>query len=251
MIVRDLTMSPRSQPNTNATLVAAQSVSGAARLPGAGAAELYSTVSNDGLPTPEPRPLVSEFLTSADRLDACPRDDVAEVAFAGRSNAGKSSTLNRLTGRRQLARVSKTPGRTQLINFFTVNDGGRLVDLPGYGYARAAKSRRQAWGESVDQYLNRRSNLVGLVLVMDARHPLKPFDRDMIDWCAARSLPLLTLLNKADKLKRGERTKVRRSVAAEVPPGTRTLLFSAVTGMGAVEAIAAVRERLAGRLAQP
>ena len=195
-------------------------------------------MSNDGLPTPEPRPLASEFLTSADGLDACPRDDVAEVAFAGRSNSGKSSTLNRLTGRRQLARVSKTPGRTQLINFFTVNEGGRLVDLPGYGYARAAKSRQQAWGEAVDQYLNRRSNLVGLVLVMDARHPLKPFDRDMIDWCAARSLPLLTLLNKADKLKRGERTKLRRSVEAEVPPGTRTLLFSAVTGMGAVEAIA-------------
>ena len=208
-------------------------------------------MSNDGLPTPEPRPLASEFLTSADRLDACPRDDVAEVAFAGRSNAGKSSTLNRLTGRRQLARVSKTPGRTQLINFFTVNEGGRLVDLPGYGYARAAKSRQQAWGEAVDQYLNRRPNLVGLVLVIDARHPLKPFDRDMINWCAARSLPLLTLLNKADKLKRGERAKVRRSVEAEVPPGTRTLLFSAVTGMGAVEAIAAVRERLGGPLAQP
>lgn len=230
--------------------MAAQFLSGAARLPGTGAAGLYSTVASDGSPTTEPRPLVSEFLTSADRLAACPRDDVKELAFAGRSNAGKSSTLNRLTGRRQLARVSKTPGRTQLINFFTVNEGGRLVDLPGYGYARAAKSAQQAWGEAVDEYLNRRSNLVGLVLVMDARHPLKPFDREMIRWCADRPMPLVVLLNKADKLKRGERARVLRSVEADVP-GARTLLFSAVTGMGAPEATQAVRERLEGPPAQP
>jgi len=202
-------------------------------------------VSNDGPPTaPGQRVLASEFLTSADRLETCPRDDLPEVAFAGRSNAGKSSTLNRLTGRRQLARVSKTPGRTQLINFFNVDEGGRLVDLPGYGYARAARSRQQAWGHAVDEYLNRRSNLVCVVLVMDARHPLKPFDRDMIDWCADRSMPLLVLLNKADKLKRGKRETVLRSIETELPPTTRTLLFSATTGLGAGEAIAAVREQL-------
>lgn len=202
-------------------------------------------MSTDGLSTaPAPRALASEFLTSADRLETCPRDDVPEVAFAGRSNAGKSSTLNRLTGRRQLARVSKTPGRTQLINLFTVNEGGRLVDLPGYGYARAAKSRQQAWGRAVDEYLNRRSNLVCVVLVMDARHPLKPFDGQMIDWCAGRSMPLLVLLNKADKLKRGERVRVLRSVEAGMPTNAEALLFSAVTGLGADEAIAAVRERL-------
>lgn len=205
---------------------------------------LYSTVPTDGLPAaPAPRRLASEFLTSADRLRACPRDDVPEVAFAGRSNAGKSSALNRLTGRRQ-ARVSKTPGRTQLINFFNVDEGGRLVDLPGYGYARAAKSRQQAWGAAVDEYLNRRSNLVGLVMVIDARHPIKPFDQDMIDWCEERSMPLLVLLNKADKLKRGERTNVLRSVETEVPPGTRTLLFSAISGLGVAAAIEAVREQL-------
>jgi len=202
-------------------------------------------VSNDGPPTaPGQRVLASEFLTSADRLETCPRDDVPEVAFAGRSNAGKSSTLNRLTGRRQLARVSRTPGRTQLINFFSVNEGGRLVDLPGYGYARAAKSSREAWGQAVDEYLNRRTNLASVVLVMDARHPLKPVDRDMIEWCAGRSMPVLVLLNKADKLKRGERARVLRSVEAEVPPGILALLFSATTGMGAAEAIAAVREHL-------
>ena len=190
------------------------------------------------------QPLAGEFLTSADRLDACPPDDVPEVAFAGRSNAGKSSTLNRLTGRRQLARVSKTPGRTQLINFFSVNEGGRLVDLPGYGYARAAKSRREAWGRAVDEYLNRRANLACVVLVMDARHPPKPFDRQMIDWCAGRSMPLLVLLNKADKLNRSERKKVLRSIGTETPPAARTLLFSAATGLGAAEAVAAVREQL-------
>lgn len=194
----------------------------------------------------QPAFLASEFLTSADRLDACPRDDVPEVAFAGRSNAGKSSTLNRLTGRRRLARVSKTPGRTQLINFFGVNEGGRLVDLPGYGYARAAKAQQQAWGDAVDEYLNRRENLVGLVLVMDARHPLKPFDRDMIRWCADRSMPLLILLNKADKLKRGERAKVLSMVKADVPPSAEALLFSATTGLGAAEAVEAVRKRLGG-----
>lgn len=193
---------------------------------------------------PAPRPLASEFLLSADRLEACPRDDVVEVAFAGRSNAGKSSTLNRLTGRRQLARVSKTPGRTQLINFFSVNEGGRLVDLPGYGYARAAKSNREAWGQAVDEYLRRRTNLVCVVLVMDARHPLKPFDRQMIGWCTDRSMPLLVLVNKADKLKRGERKTVLRSFETEVPPATRILLFSAATGLGAAEAVAAVREHL-------
>ena len=208
------------------------------------APRLYRTVSNDESSKALVLPLASEFLMSADRLEGCPRDDIPEVAFAGRSNAGKSSTLNRIAGRRQLARVSKTPGRTQLINFFSVSGGGRLVDLPGYGYARAAKSRQAAWGRAVDDYLNRRVNLVGVVLVMDARHPLKPFDEDMIDWCGNRSMPLLVLLNKADKLKRGQRAKALWTVEGAVPLVSTTLLFSAVTGLGAPEAIALVRERL-------
>ena len=192
-----------------------------------------------------PQALVSDFLQSADSLDACPAGDQPEVAFVGRSNAGKSSTLNRLAGRRQLARVSKTPGRTQLINFFAVEGGGRLVDLPGYGYARAAKSRREAWGRAVDDYLNRRENLACIVLVMDARHPLRLFDRSMIDWCRDRPMPLVALLNKADKLKRGERDRVLRSVHAEMPDAATALLFSAVSGLGAAAAVAAVRRHLA------
>ena len=189
-------------------------------------------------------PLTSRFLTSADRLQRCPVDDVPEVCFVGRSNAGKSSTLNRLTGSKSLARVSKTPGRTQLINFFAVADGGRLVDLPGYGYAKAAKARRDAWGRAIDDYLNHRTNLVGIVLVMDARRPLQPFDAHMIDWAKPRSLPLLALLNKADKLKRGARTQVLRRVQGVLDDDCQAVLFSALTGLGRAEAIDHVRNWL-------
>ena len=189
-------------------------------------------------------PLTSTFLTSADRLQRCPVDDAPEVCFVGRSNAGKSSTLNRLTGSKSLARVSKTPGRTQLINFFAVAEGGRLVDLPGYGYAKAAKARRDAWGRAIDDYLNHRTNLVGIVLVMDARRPLQPFDAHMIDWAKPRSLPLLALLNKADKLKRGARTQVLRSVQHVLDDDCQAVLFSALTGLGRAEAIDHVRNWL-------
>ena len=188
--------------------------------------------------------LASTFLTSADRLERCPFDDAPEVAFVGRSNAGKSSTLNRLTGSRNLARVSKTPGRTRLINFFTVADGGRLVDLPGYGYAKAPKARREAWGRAIDDYLNQRANLVGVVLVMDVRRRLQPFDQDMMAWCGTRDMPLLALLNKADKLKRGARSQMLRTVQAGLDDRAWALLFSAATGLGSAEAVAAVRTLL-------
>ena len=166
-----------------------------------------------------------------------------EVAFVGRSNAGKSSSLNRLAGHRQLARVSKTPGRTQLINLFAVADGGRLADLPGYGYARASMARRAAWGRTVDAYLNHRANLVGVVLVMDARLPPQPFDQDMIAWCGGRNMPMLALLNKADKLKHGPRSKALNSLSGQVPAAVQALLFSARTGLGGAEAVAFLRER--------
>ena len=179
-----------------------------------------------------PAPLTSSFLTSADRLQRCPVDDVPEVCFVGRSNAGKSSTLNRLTGSRSLARVSKTPGRTQMINFFTVADGGRLVDLPGYGYANAPKARRDAWGRAIDDYLNRRTNLVGIVLVMDARRPLQTFDTHMVDWAGTRGLPMLALLNKADKLSRGARAQTLRDVQRQLGDHCQPALFSAQTGLG-------------------
>lgn len=192
------------------------------------------------------KPLACTFLASADSLAACPPDDVPEVAFVGRSNAGKSSTLNRLAGRKGLARVSKTPGRTQLINFFDVADGGRLVDLPGYGYARASKARREAWGRAIDSYLHERQSLAAIVLVMDARHPLQPFDRDMIAWCEGRGMPLLGLLNKADKLKRGARARALATACAAMPPNGQAVLFSAASGLGSAEVLATVRSRLVG-----
>lgn len=196
-----------------------------------------------------PRPLAATFLGSADRLATCPVDDAPEVVFVGRSNAGKSSALNRLAGQRNLARVSKTPGRTQLINFFTVADGGRLVDLPGYGYARASKTRREAWGRAVDEYLRQRPNVVGVVLVMDIRHPLRPADEHMIAWSESAAKRLLALLSKADKLKQGAREQARRAVAARMP-NAEVVPFSASTGLGAAQVLTTLREWLGGTPAE-
>lgn len=146
----------------------------------------------------------AHFAISASKLSQCPPDEGAEVAFAGRSNAGKSSAINALTQQTQLARVSKTPGRTQLINFFNLNIVGlRLVDLPGYGYAKVPVALKQHWQKHLDAYLQHRECLRGVVLVMDIRHPLKEFDQMMVDWCAVTGIPLHVLLTKADKLKRG------------------------------------------------
>ena len=200
-----------------------------------------------------PRPLTATFLLSAEKLAGCPPPDAPEVAFVGRSNAGKSSALNRLAGQRGLARVSKTPGRTQLLNFFAVAGGGRLVDLPGYGFASAPKTRRDAWGRAVDAYLNRRVNLAGVVLVMDIRHPLRAADQQLVAWGASTGTPLLALLSKADKLKRGPRLDAARGVeqalreasaAAQQPTGL--VPFSALTGLGLAEALAVIRAWLGG-----
>ncbi|WP_293266961.1 ribosome biogenesis GTP-binding protein YihA/YsxC [Neptunomonas sp.] len=146
----------------------------------------------------------ARFLISADKLSQCPEDSGAEVAFAGRSNAGKSSAINALTNNGKLARTSKTPGRTQLINFFDLNiEGLRLVDLPGYGYAKVPVAMKEHWQKHLDQYLQQRYSLKGVVLVMDIRHPMKEFDLMMIEWCKSTHVPLHVLLTKADKLKRG------------------------------------------------
>ncbi|QDP71346.1 YihA family ribosome biogenesis GTP-binding protein [Legionella israelensis] len=144
------------------------------------------------------------FLKSAAKVNQLPKDEGYEVAFAGRSNAGKSSALNALTGSRQLARTSKTPGRTQLMNVFSVDEHRRLVDLPGYGYAKVALSIKQNWQRHLAHYLECRQSLKGLVLVMDIRHPLKELDQMMISWALKRELALHVLLTKADKLSRSE-----------------------------------------------
>lgn len=143
----------------------------------------------------------ASFLKSAAKVQQLPEDSGFEVAFAGRSNAGKSSALNCLTGIRQLARISKTPGRTQLINLFTLDDPNRrLVDLPGYGYAQVPLQTKLAWQKNLAHYLEVRNSLQGLVLLMDIRHPLKELDQMMINWAFNRELPIHILLTKADKI---------------------------------------------------
>ena len=145
----------------------------------------------------------AKFLTSANRTDQFVTDEGREVAFAGRSNAGKSSAINVIVGRRQFARTSKTPGRTQLINFFELAPGRRLVDLPGYGFARVSDATRDHWGRLITQYFCERSALTGLVIVVDSRRGLGDGDLQMIELAQSVELPIHILLNKADKLKRG------------------------------------------------
>ncbi|MBA3536764.1 MAG: YihA family ribosome biogenesis GTP-binding protein [Tatlockia sp.] len=144
------------------------------------------------------------FLQSAAKVEQLPKAEGFEVAFAGRSNAGKSSALNCLTGINQLARTSKTPGRTQLINLFGLDESRRLVDLPGYGYAKVAKQIKEDWQKNLAHYLEVRECLKGLILLMDCRHPLKDLDQMMINWCLDRELPVHILLTKADKLSRSD-----------------------------------------------
>ncbi len=145
----------------------------------------------------------AKFLLSAPTLRQCPQDSGCEVAFAGRSNAGKSSAINTLTDNKNMARTSKTPGRTQLINYFEVGQDKRLVDLPGYGYAKVPRAVKAKWDHHLAEYLQLRQSLVGLILLMDIRHPLQDYDQQMLNWAAQATLPVHILLTKADKLKRG------------------------------------------------
>lgn len=143
------------------------------------------------------------FLQSATTRKTLPAEGGLEIAFAGRSNAGKSSVINRVCSQKSLARTSKTPGRTQLINFFRLPDGHFLVDLPGYGYAKVPEAIKLEWQKFIESYLTQRNTLRGLVLVMDIRHPLTEYDQALLHWARGRRLPVHILLNKADKLTRG------------------------------------------------
>jgi GTP-binding protein len=183
----------------------------------------------------------ARFLTSAAKLDQCPPDLGYEVAFAGRSNAGKSSAINTLCDQTGLARTSKTPGRTQLLNFFELDEQRRLVDLPGYGYAKVAVSIKKDWQGSLSHYLEQRHCLRGLVLMMDVRHPLKDYDVQMLEWAAHIGLPVHVLLTKADKLKKGPASasllKVRQFLK-EMDAGHTVQLFSSLKKTGLPEAFA-------------
>ena len=178
------------------------------------------------------------FSTSAPSLQQCPDDSGCEVAFAGRSNAGKSSAINALTENKSLARTSKTPGRTQMINFFELSASQRLVDLPGYGYAKVPIAMKAQWDRHLAEYLHKRKSLGGLILLMDIRHPLQEYDYQMINWAAEAGLPTHILLTKADKLKRGPAQATRLKVdnfLREIDPGITLLTvqtFSALKKQG-------------------
>jgi GTP-binding protein len=189
----------------------------------------------------------SRFVMSAASLTQLPEDEAPEVAFAGRSNAGKSSALNLLCGQRALARVSKTPGRTQLINLFEVAGLGRLADLPGYGFAAVPLQIKRDWGRLISGYVEKRPNLRGLMVIMDARHPLTDLDRQMLGWATARGLPTHILLSKADKLGFGAARNTLQATRRELADGGSVQLFSAVSKQGLDEAI----ERLLALLAPP
>lgn len=159
----------------------------------------------------------AEFLMSAPKLNLCVEDTGYEVAFAGRSNAGKSSAINALTNQKQLARASKKPGRTQMINFFSLgNPEQRLVDLPGYGYAAVPEAMKIVWQKELENYLIHRKSLQGLVLLMDIRHPLQHFDVMMLEWAYSRKLFVHVLLTKSDKLNRGPANKVLLEVKQQL-----------------------------------
>jgi GTP-binding protein len=155
------------------------------------------------------------FLTSANALSQCPEDTGLEVAFAGRSNAGKSSALNCITERTRLAKTSKTPGRTQLINFFDIDEQRRLVDLPGYGYAKVANKVKEHWQRLLERYLEERQSLQGMVLLMDIRHPLKDFDRLMLEWAIDANVKTHILLSKSDKVNQQTKQRTVNAVRKE------------------------------------
>ncbi|WP_412481155.1 ribosome biogenesis GTP-binding protein YihA/YsxC [Azonexus sp. IMCC34839] len=186
------------------------------------------------------------FHTTVAHLRDLPRDSVREVAFAGRSNAGKSSAINTLAGRVRLAFVSKTPGRTQHLNYFTLAEGKYFVDLPGYGFAKAPEEIRSQWEGLIGPYLSKRDQLVGLVVIMDSRRPFTELDRRLIDWFRPTGRPIHILLSKADKLSRQEQAKILREVKTEIASWGEgpysTQLFSSLkkTGIEEAEAVLAV-----------
>lgn len=188
----------------------------------------------------------AKFINSSPDLKSTPPDIGLEIAFAGRSNAGKSSAINTLTRQSNLARTSKTPGRTQALNFFEINEQQRFVDLPGYGYAKVPLPVKQKWEKLMETYLTKRESLCGMLLVMDVRHPLTEFDWQMIEWCQHTQLPLHIILTKADKLNFGAAKSVMLQIQKELnelPMPLTIQLFSSLKKSG-VEEIHAALNRL-------
>jgi GTP-binding protein len=177
----------------------------------------------------------AKFVKSAQKMSQLPEDSKAEVAFAGRSNAGKSSALNAITNIKSLARTSKTPGRTQLLNYFQIADHCYLVDLPGYGYAKVSHSIQKEWEKSLTEYIETRQQLRGVVLIMDIRHPLTDYDQQMLQWVTSYNIQVHILLTKADKLNRGPAMNVLQQVRKELAAYSELVtvqLFSSLKSTG-------------------
>ena len=190
----------------------------------------------------------ARFLKSADASSQFVPDTGIEVAVAGRSNAGKSSAINVIVNRRQFARTSKTPGRTRLVNFFELRDGQRLVDLPGYGFARVSESMRGHWGDLLAEYFETRQSLAGLILIVDIRRRLTDFDRQMIAFAESVDLPVHILLTKADKLKRGQAASAVLEVRKELGERATVQPFSALKRQGEREAREVLERFLSARV---
>lgn len=194
---------------------------------------------NDFSATPPPANFRNAvFLQSASGIENAPSDYGWEVAFAGRSNSGKSSAINTLTGQKKLARTSRTPGRTQLINFFALSDNQRLVDLPGYGFAKVPLAVKKKWNQQLERYLQRRQSLRGLIMLMDIRHPLTEPDQQMLGWAITADMPVHILLTKSDKLKRGPAQNTLLSVRHQLSAHQALVsvqLFSSLKGIGVDE----------------
>jgi GTP-binding protein len=200
---------------------------------------------------------LARYLMSAPTLAQCPPETGVEVCFAGRSNAGKSSAINTLTNNGKLARTSKTPGRTQMINYFTLGtEQRRLVDLPGYGYAKVPLTMKRAWDKSMSEYLQERQSLAGMVLMMDVRHPFQEYDTTMINWAVSSEMPVHILLTKADKWKKGPAQstllEVRKHLkAAQADDLVSAQLFSSLKKTGLPELVAIINGWFAAREQAP
>jgi GTP-binding protein len=180
------------------------------------------------------------FVGSFPALSLLPKDRLPQIALAGRSNVGKSTLLNSLVGQKGMAKVSATPGKTRALNFFLVNEKFYLVDLPGYGYAKVAKSVHAGWGEMIETYLTKAEHLVGLILLLDSRRDLSDDDLELLEWLSTRSIPVLCAVTKADKVNRDQLNRKIRQVEKEI--GVPALAFSALKGTGKNELVTAVLE---------
>ena len=191
----------------------------------------------------------STFIGSYPSDESLPEDAGSEIACCGRSNCGKSSVLNAITNNKKLAKTSKTPGRTQSINVFEIdkNKQFKIIDLPGYGYAKVSKSIRADWGVSIDNYLNKRKCLKALVIIMDIRHPLKEDDLTLINWCEANNLPLIVLLNKSDKLSKNKASREQLLAINELE-GLSTKYFVLITSAKTKEGVNELIETMMGLL---